>query len=134
MALPIPLVSLQSNHLLDVASRPLSLSSANDSAQKWAWRQKPKAQCRTFATTTTSTTPGVVAVCTPCICRQRQTTVERLIEVARTGSTSTPGSAVHAIGNIGQRRAEENREAAPFAGAGNVILAALDDADPDVRK
>jgi HEAT repeat protein len=67
---------------------------------------------------------------------QREATVDRLIKVARTGRTSTRASALHAVGNICRKRAEEHphREAAPFAGAANVILAALDDANADVRK
>src|SRR5262245_56645582 len=67
---------------------------------------------------------------------RRAATVDRLIEVARTGSASTRASALHAVGSIGKRRAEEDPhgEAAPFAGAAEVILAALDDADADVRK
>jgi hypothetical protein len=66
----------------------------------------------------------------------RKTMVERLIEVARTGSTSTRASALHAIGNISRNRADEEpgREGPPFGGAADVILAAVDDADADVRK
>jgi HEAT repeat protein len=67
---------------------------------------------------------------------QRGATVDRLIEVAGTGSTSTRASALHAIGNISRNRADEEpgREGPPFGGAADVILAAVDDADADVRK
>jgi HEAT repeat protein len=66
----------------------------------------------------------------------RKATVARLVEVARTGSASTRASALHAIGNICHKRAEEEpgRQGPPFAGTADVVLAAIDDADEDVRK
>jgi HEAT repeat protein len=67
---------------------------------------------------------------------QREATVARLVEVARTSSASTRASALHAIGNICSKRAEEEpgREGPAFVGTEAVVLAGLDDADADVRK
>jgi HEAT repeat protein len=66
---------------------------------------------------------------------RRETTVARLVEVARGGSAPTRASALHAVGNICYRRAEEepHREGAQLAGTEAVVLASLDDADEDVR-
>jgi HEAT repeat protein len=67
---------------------------------------------------------------------QREATVARLVDIARTSGASTRASALHAIGNICSKRAEEEpgREGPAFAGTADVVLAGLDDADADVRR
>jgi len=52
-------------------------------------------------------------------------------KIIKSDAKRTWGGARPNTGNIVQRRAEEYCEVAPFAGAANVILAALDDADVD---
>src|SRR5262245_12125528 len=67
---------------------------------------------------------------------QREATVARLVEMACTGSPAMRASTLHAIGNICGKRAEaEPRcEGGPFHGVEDVVLAALEDADSDVRR